>query len=63
MRVDTETGVATFYDFNGIEKQELIILPYALELINENLKADPTGLEEWGKPYRTTPIIEEQQAR
>ena len=59
LTLDTDTGVTKFYDRKHTLQHELTILPYALNLIKENIKADPTGLDGWGTD--TDPLIEEQQ--
>ena len=49
LTLDTETGLLTFFNGSGEEEQQLTILPNVLNLIKENLEADPTALPEWNK--------------
>lgn len=50
LTLDTDTGITKFFDGKGVEQQTLTILPYTLDLIKENLEADPSGLDTVNTP-------------
>ena len=54
LTLDTETGLVKFYDGDDFQ-QQLTIYPEVLETIQENLEADPNGLEKWNRECQHAP--------